>query len=471
MAPSRTARLVQPSVLAWYPSATSAALLISLPTLMRNTATASLPMKPTKEATATAHRNSRGWGLMRRSTAWYPATTALNRMMRTTTTPAKSSTLPYPNVKRLLTPRRVSAKAIPRGMAVAASPKLWMVSESRATLPESNTTTSCKRAVAISPTKDHLMAHIPRSEVAMVGSTDPWVCSCPPCPWSWLCSSSCLCARVTAAILPRPGQCARVRRRRVLRSSHAGFSRSLGGARRVHGGVFRHAGAFVGRRWRWFRLRHAITNLRRVHRRITLARSCSGPPGCLRHTRESAKVSRYRRGVEHRAHAKGVPKGRGRGRRGGAPVEHARVPAGRLDLDDSPRVIGVYAKLSLAPGSPAAHRRCERAGVGRRGPRLRLRRREEGRWAGRAHDNGQPGAPRLVLQGQVRDGLQGANLQRRARAHLVAGRDRGRARRRRVRDLRFLLPRGAPGEGRRRLQGRPARVLHHPAGHRDPDDL
>src|SRR5215216_3126236 len=96
-------------------------------------------------------QESHGLGLMSRSRAWYPATTALKRMMRTMTTPAKSSTLPYPNVKRLLTPRRVSAKAIPSGMAVAAPPKLWMVSESRATLPESSTTTSCKRAVAISP--------------------------------------------------------------------------------------------------------------------------------------------------------------------------------------------------------------------------------------------------------------------------------------------------------------------------------
>src|SRR5215211_5287189 len=202
MAPAKTARLVQPSVLAWYPSATSAALPISLPTLMRNTATASLPMKLTKEAAATIHRNPTGWGLMSRSRAWYPATTALKRMMRTMTTPAKSSTLPYPNVKRLLTPRRVSAKAIPSGMAVAASPKLWMVSESRATLPESSTTTSCKRAVAISPTKDHLMAQIPRSEVAMVGSTAPWVWPCSPCPWGWACGCSSLRSCFIGAILP-----------------------------------------------------------------------------------------------------------------------------------------------------------------------------------------------------------------------------------------------------------------------------
>jgi hypothetical protein len=112
---------------------------------------------------------------MSRSTAWYPATTALKRMMSTMTIPAKSSTLPYPNVKRLLTPRRVSAKAIHRGMAVAASPKLWMVSDSRATLPDSSTTTSCITAVAESTANDHLRAQIPRSEVAIVGSTAPWV--------------------------------------------------------------------------------------------------------------------------------------------------------------------------------------------------------------------------------------------------------------------------------------------------------
>src|SRR5215207_9293865 len=169
---------------------------------MRNTATASLPMKPTKEAAATAHTNPTGCGFSSRSTAWYPATTALKRMISTMTTPARSSTLPYPNVKRLLAPRRVRAKAIPRGMAVAASPKLWMVSESSATLPESATTTSCKRAVAISPTKDHLMAQIPRSEVAMVGSTAPWVWPCSPCPWGWTCGCSSLRPCLMGAILP-----------------------------------------------------------------------------------------------------------------------------------------------------------------------------------------------------------------------------------------------------------------------------
>src|SRR5215204_4593297 len=52
-------------------------------------------------------------------------------------------------------------------MAVAASPKLWMVSESRPTEPESTTTTTCTRAVTKSPTNDHFTAQMPRSEVAM----------------------------------------------------------------------------------------------------------------------------------------------------------------------------------------------------------------------------------------------------------------------------------------------------------------
>src|SRR5215212_4638245 len=217
---------------------------------MRNKATASLPMKPSTEATATAHSIPIGCGSMIRSTAWYPATTALKRMISTMITPARSSTLPYPNVKRLLAPRRVSAKAIPKGTAVAASPKLWMVSDSSATLPESSTTTSCKRAVARSPTNDHFTAQMPRSEVAMVGSTAPWVCSCPPCPWpwwSWRCSS--LWARVMGAILPSDvdyspecveGVFCEVRHDGVLRSSRTAWLRN--GCRNVWETVVRYSG-------------------------------------------------------------------------------------------------------------------------------------------------------------------------------------------------------------------------------------
>jgi hypothetical protein len=56
MAPASTARLVQPSTRAWYPSAISAALPIWRPTRMRKTATASFPMNPITDATITAQR-------------------------------------------------------------------------------------------------------------------------------------------------------------------------------------------------------------------------------------------------------------------------------------------------------------------------------------------------------------------------------------------------------------------------------
>lgn len=70
-------------------------------------------------------------------------------------------------------PNLESAKAIPSGIAVAASPKLWMVSESKATLPDKSTTTTCTSAVVKSPTKDLLTAYMPRSEETKEGSTTP----------------------------------------------------------------------------------------------------------------------------------------------------------------------------------------------------------------------------------------------------------------------------------------------------------
>src|SRR5215211_3384137 len=110
-------------------------------------------------------------------------------MMSTTITPARSSNRPYPYVKRRLVPSLLRAKAVHSGIAVAASPKLWMVSERRAIEPESTTTTICTRAVAKSPTKDHFTAQMPRSEVAMEASTAPcaWPCS-PLCPCWWSCA-------------------------------------------------------------------------------------------------------------------------------------------------------------------------------------------------------------------------------------------------------------------------------------------
>src|SRR3954471_21630633 len=62
-------------------------------------------------------------------------------------------------------------KAIQSGMAVVASPILWMVSARSATEPEITTTASCKAAVMARIMKDHLMAQMPRSVVAIVGST------------------------------------------------------------------------------------------------------------------------------------------------------------------------------------------------------------------------------------------------------------------------------------------------------------
>src|SRR5215212_1226758 len=61
---------------------------------MRNTATASLPTKPMTPATATAPSKAIAWGWMSRSTAWWPATTALDRMMATIAIPARSPAQP-----------------------------------------------------------------------------------------------------------------------------------------------------------------------------------------------------------------------------------------------------------------------------------------------------------------------------------------------------------------------------------------
>ena len=91
--------------------------------------------------------------------------------------PARSSTRPRPYVNRGVAPRRASQNATPRGIAVAASAKLWIVSASKATLPDSSTTPVWIRAVTMSPPNDHFSAHIPRSLEAMDGSTMP--CACP----------------------------------------------------------------------------------------------------------------------------------------------------------------------------------------------------------------------------------------------------------------------------------------------------
>ena len=59
--------------------------------------------------------------------------------------------------------RKTNMNAIPSGMAVAASAKLWMVSARSATLPEITTTTNCNNAVTSRMINDHLTAHKPLS--------------------------------------------------------------------------------------------------------------------------------------------------------------------------------------------------------------------------------------------------------------------------------------------------------------------
>ena len=65
-------------------------------------------------------------------------------------------------------------KATKSGMAVAVSPKLWMVSASRVTLPVKPTITSWTTAVANSTAKEILVAQIPRLLAKISPSTAPW---------------------------------------------------------------------------------------------------------------------------------------------------------------------------------------------------------------------------------------------------------------------------------------------------------
>ncbi len=65
-------------------------------------------------------------------------------------------------------------KATKSGMAVAASPKLWMVSASRATLPVKPTITNWTTAVANGTSKEILVAQIPRLLARISPSTVPW---------------------------------------------------------------------------------------------------------------------------------------------------------------------------------------------------------------------------------------------------------------------------------------------------------
>ena len=74
-----TASEVSPSVRAWWPSATSAAEPMALPSRIRNSATASLPRKPMRPAAATQPRLLIGVGSTSRSMACQPATSGRER--------------------------------------------------------------------------------------------------------------------------------------------------------------------------------------------------------------------------------------------------------------------------------------------------------------------------------------------------------------------------------------------------------
>jgi hypothetical protein len=67
--------------------------------------------------------------------------------------------------------RRPTAKAIPIGTAVNASEKLWTVSASNATDPESTTITSWNAAVTASPNREIFNARIPSALTVTASST------------------------------------------------------------------------------------------------------------------------------------------------------------------------------------------------------------------------------------------------------------------------------------------------------------
>ena len=76
------------------------------------------------------------------------------------------------------------AKAIASGIAVAASPKLWMRSASSATLPEATKTTSWAIAVAPSTSSARPTARSPSRERLIDSCTRPWLWPPWPCAWS-----------------------------------------------------------------------------------------------------------------------------------------------------------------------------------------------------------------------------------------------------------------------------------------------
>src|SRR5882724_6605917 len=114
---------------------------------MRKTATASFPTKPTTDATITAHRRLTGCGWTSRMIDSYAATRALPRIVRMNEDASEIFHALEAVGEAAGSGRRASQKATPSGIAVVASAKLWIVSASKATLPESTTTTTWLAAV------------------------------------------------------------------------------------------------------------------------------------------------------------------------------------------------------------------------------------------------------------------------------------------------------------------------------------
>ena len=145
---------------------------MSLPTLIRYSATSSLPRKPMTPATMTAGMFVIGCGLMSRLIDSQPANSALNRIIASTNRPARSSARRKPKVYERVAARPPMANAIHSGTAVSASEKLWTVSASSATEPEMRTTPSCSTAVTPSATSETWTARIPRLSPASAESSE-----------------------------------------------------------------------------------------------------------------------------------------------------------------------------------------------------------------------------------------------------------------------------------------------------------
>jgi len=114
-----------------------------------------VPAKPSAPAAASAPRFVTSAGSISRCTASSPATQALTTIASTTARPAQRSA-------RAL--RKANAR--PSGIAVAASPALWMTSASNATLPDSAKSAICAAAVSPSTSSASATARFRKSSLS-----------------------------------------------------------------------------------------------------------------------------------------------------------------------------------------------------------------------------------------------------------------------------------------------------------------